>query len=261
VEPSTPAALARFDATDELPRLGGMARPDGVVIVSERHWAFAGVDGSLREGEMPKPPEALQNVPLARGLMRLGASLSPLFRRNGVVRRRERWPLGLALVTPFLFFLLPERASLWLGIALTAGLLVWLFRGRTLYLHGAEHRAIAAAEQRRLAATWTGETKPTRFALRCGTNFAALAAPIMLMADWLWPLPNALWTPVVAVLSLAITMELWRVVQASQRGVLRILLWPGLALQRVTTREPAVEETRVALRAVEAVLQAELAAR
>ena len=44
------AILARADATAALPRLGGMARPNGVVIVSERYWAFAGKDGSLREG-------------------------------------------------------------------------------------------------------------------------------------------------------------------------------------------------------------------
>ena len=68
-----------------------MARPDGVVIVSERYWAFAGVDGSLREGPMRQPPELLQRVPLARGLVRLYASLAPLFRRDGVAKRRERW--------------------------------------------------------------------------------------------------------------------------------------------------------------------------
>ena len=45
-------------ASCSLPRLGGMARPNGVVIVSERYWAFAGIDGSLREGRMPHPPEA-----------------------------------------------------------------------------------------------------------------------------------------------------------------------------------------------------------
>jgi uncharacterized protein YqhQ len=37
------------------------------------------------------------------------------------------------------------------------------------------------------------------------------------------------------------------------------LLLPGLALQRLTTREPRVEETRVALTAVAAVLSRELA--
>ena len=49
--------LRRADAAPALPRLGGMARPNGVVIVSEHHWAFAGVDGSLVEGRMPSPPE------------------------------------------------------------------------------------------------------------------------------------------------------------------------------------------------------------
>src|SRR4051812_25471422 len=63
--------LKRAAAALALPRLGGMARPNGVVIVSERRWAFAGVDGSLREGTMPPPPEVLQRLPLARGLVRL----------------------------------------------------------------------------------------------------------------------------------------------------------------------------------------------
>ena len=58
-----------------------MARANGVVIVSERYWAFAGTDGSLREGRMPVAPRALRAIPLARGLMRLAGSLSPLFRR------------------------------------------------------------------------------------------------------------------------------------------------------------------------------------
>src|SRR4029079_5375172 len=60
-----------------------MARSHGVVIVSEHYWAYAGVDGSLKEGEMPQTPRALRAVPLARGLVRLAASLSPLS-RSGV---------------------------------------------------------------------------------------------------------------------------------------------------------------------------------
>src|SRR5581483_2947267 len=82
--------LRRADHAFALPRLGGMARPNGVVIVSERYWAFAGTDGSLREGVMPSPPEIVQRLPLARGLVRLWASLAPVFRRSGVAPRRER---------------------------------------------------------------------------------------------------------------------------------------------------------------------------
>jgi uncharacterized protein YqhQ len=53
-------------------------------------------------------------------------------------------------------------------------------------------------------------------------------------------------------------MELWQIVQTSAHGVARALLAPGLALQRLTTREPSLEETRVALVAVESVLRREL---
>jgi uncharacterized protein YqhQ len=129
-----------------------------------------------------------------------------------------------------------------------------------LFLHGAEHRAIAAAEERRLVAPWQAEAKPSRFAPRCGTNFAALVVPVSLVADRVWPLPAALYTPfAVTLVSLALTMELWQLLQASRSRVARIFLLPGLALQRVTTREPTDEETRLALTAVAAVLRRELA--
>ena len=195
-----------------------------------------------------------------RGLARLGASLAPLFRGRGVASRRERVFLVAAIVAPFLFFLLPERASLAAGIALTVALLFWLLRGRTLHLHGAEHRAIAAVEERRLGATWAGDARPSRFAARCGTNFAALVLPVTLAAERLWPLPtSALVTPLaVTLVSLALTMELWRLVQGSRHRFARVLLLPGLGLQRLTTREPSLAETRLALAATASVLRREL---
>jgi uncharacterized protein YqhQ len=259
--PSLPLSLDRADATASLPRLGGMARPDGVVIVSERFWAFAGTDGSVRTGEMPSTPHALRRVPLLRGLVRLGASLSPLFRRSGVARPRERRLLLAAVLAPFLFVFLPESARLVAGLVLTAGLLAWMLRGRTLHLHGAEHRAIAAVEARTLGSTWRGDARPSRFSPRCGTNFAALVLPVTFAFDRLWVLPTAVFTPVaVTLVSLALTMELWQLVQGSKRRVAQVFLLPGLGLQRLTTREPALGETRVALTAVAAVLERELAA-
>jgi uncharacterized protein YqhQ len=136
---------------------------------------------------------------------------------------------------------------------------VLLLRGRALNLHGAEHRAIAAAEERRLAVTWDGTAKPSRFSTRCGTNFAAIAVPVTFLADRVWPLAPALWTPVVVLtLSLALSMELWRLVQKSSRRFWQAFLLPGLALQRVTTREPRLDETRLALAAVASLLRREL---
>ena len=256
-----PEVLVRADATVSLPRLGGMARPDGVVIVSEHFWAFARRDGQLIEGRMPSPPDGLARIPLARGLARLAMSVAPLFRRSGVARKAERRILLLAIFAPFAFVFLPSPLALVGWVAVTAGLVAWIFRGRTLNLHGAEHRAIAAAEERRLVATWQAEAKPSRFAPRCGTNFAALVVPVSLLADRVWPLPPAaLYTPfAVTLVSLALTMELWQILQASRSRVARIFLLPGLALQRVTTREPTDDETRLALTAVAAVLRRELA--
>ena len=81
---------ALFDRADStpLPALGGMARPDGVVIASERYFAFANRDGSILEGDMPALPNFLRRVPLARGLVRLGMSVSPLLRKDGVAGLR-----------------------------------------------------------------------------------------------------------------------------------------------------------------------------
>ncbi len=254
--------LEQADGAAALPRLGGMARPNGVVIVSEHRWAFAGTDGSLREGTMPRPPEALQKLPLARGLVRLYASLAPLARREGVAARKERLLILAALVVPIGLAVLGGIWSDVSGAILSVALLVTLLRGRTLNLHGAEHRAIAAAEQRRLADAWDGAARPSRFSARCGTNFAALALPVTVGADRVLPLAPALWTPfVVLILSLALTMELWRLVQERTGRWWRVFLVPGLTLQRLTTREPRLDETRIALRAVAAVLRADLAAR
>ncbi|MDQ5820082.1 MAG: DUF1385 domain-containing protein [Actinomycetota bacterium] len=255
-----PEVLARADAEATLPRLGGMARPDGVVIVSERFWAFAGLDGSVRTGDMPTPRESLQRIPLLRGLVRLVASLSPLFRRSGVARRRERYLLLLAVLAPLLLILAPEWSRTPVGIVLTVGLLGWMLRGRTLNLHGAEHRAIGAAEARCLGETWSGTARPSRFAPRCGTNFAALAAPVTIFAERLWPFAPALYTPLaVTLVALSLTMELWLAIQDSSRSLARGLLLPGMGLQRLTTREPRLAETRVALTALASVLERELA--
>ena len=97
--------------------------------------------------------------------------------------------------------------------------------------------------------------RPSRFAARCGTNFAALVLPIAILGNLVWPLPAA----IVAFLSIALTMELWLAIEGSKRRVARAFLLPGLALQRLTTREPTLGETQVALRAAASVLRRELA--
>jgi len=234
-----------------------MARPQGVFIASAGRWAFAGVDGSIVDGAAGGGLRRGRRIPIVRGLVRLASALAPVFTRRA--GKRERPVFALALALPVAFAFLPGVAATALGAATTLVFLLWLFRGRTLQLHGAEHRAIAAAEARSLVATWTGAARPTRFALRCGTNFAALALPLTYALQSAWPFTSATYTPLLLpALSLGLAMELWQAVHAGPRSLARVLLAPGLALQRLTTREPTLEETRTALRAVAAVLVGQL---
>jgi Protein of unknown function (DUF1385) len=253
--------LARADAAANLPRLGGMARPQGVFITSEGRWAFASVAGTVADGAAPAGAQAIRRIPLARGLLRLAMALRPVFTRRAASAGRERLVFATVLALPVAFAFLPHLEATLLGALTTAVFLVWLFRGRTLNLHGAEHRAIAASERRELVATWTGNAQPSRFALRCGTNFAALAIPLTFLLQTSWPLANAIYTPVLLpLLSLGLAMELWQAVQSAPRNLALVLLAPGLGLQRLTTREPTLDETRTALRAVAAVLDAAIPA-
>jgi len=250
--------LARADASPSLPRLGGMARPDGVFIAGGGSWSFSSVAGGLAEGGLPKTP-AFSSVPLLRGIIRLAAALSPVFRLGRSGGRREAPVFAAAFALPVLFAFLPAWLATPGSIFVGSCFVLWLFRGRTLFLHGAEHRAIAAAERRSLLATWQGVARPSRLALRCGTNFAVLALPIAYGFQELWPFRLAVVTPIaLSLLSLGFAMELWQAVHAAPRRLARIVLAPGLALQRLTTQEPRLEETRVALRAVSAVLAREL---
>jgi hypothetical protein len=251
--------LARADSSPSLPRLGGMARPDGVAIVTERFWCFSRLDaGAPASGRMPRPPAVVERLPLARGLAKLAVSLAPLLGRRGAARRGERLVLLAALLAPLPIALVPAALRAEALVVVIVGLLTWMLRGATLRLHGAEHRAIAAAETRRLLDTWHGRARPSRFSLRCGTNFAALLVPVSLLLERVWFIPSSTLTPVfVSLAALTVTMEIWLAAQRWLSPVGRIVLLPGLVLQRLTTREPALEETRVALRAVAVVLAAD----
>jgi uncharacterized protein YqhQ len=85
-----------------------------------------------------------------------------------------------------------------------------------------------------------------------------LLVPVSLLLERLWFVPSSTLTPLfVSLAALTVTMEIWLAAQRWLSPVGRIVLLPGLALQRLTTREPALEETRVALRAVAVVLAAD----
>ena len=250
--------LREADLAAELPRLGGMARPTGVAIVSERVMCFSdAVDGTLRVTAVPQVRGRAARLPFLRGLVKLFAALAPLFSRRSSTRRPEKLLMLAVLAAPLPLALLPSGYRVVALPVLTIALAAWMLRGRTLRLHGAEHRAIAASESRSLVAAWHGDARPTRFSARCGTNFAALLIPVSTLLDRLWVLPTAALTPMlVTLVSLMVTMEIWLAIQRTPGRLGRLVVLPGLLLQRVTTREPTLADTRVALRAVAGVLDA-----
>src|SRR5437868_4483552 len=222
-----------------------MARPDGIAILSERIWCFSRADGTaLSSGRMPQPPALLGRLPLLRGLAKLAVSLAPLFARKGSARLGERLLLLAALLAPLPLALVPGAYKTAAFAASLVALLAWMLRGRTLRLHGAEHRAIAAAETRRLVDSWHGIARPSRFSPRCGTNFAALLIPVSLLIERVSIVPPTTLTPVfVSLVALTLTMEIWIAAQRWLSTVGRVAMLPGLALQRLTTREPQLEDT------------------
>ncbi|HSH00251.1 MAG TPA: DUF1385 domain-containing protein [candidate division Zixibacteria bacterium] len=138
---------------------------------------------------------------------------------------------------------------------------------RIFEYHGAEHKAIMALENN---ADLTPESAArfTRFHPRCGTSFllivALLAILVYSIADTIWTkvtgAPPTLWQrlpfhllilPVVP----SISYELLRLSgQTRDNPITKVLIQPGLWLQRITTREPNHEQLEVAIVALEEAL-------
>ena len=138
---------------------------------------------------------------------------------------------------------------------------------RVFEYHGAEHKSIYAFES---GASLTPEmaSHHTRFHPRCGTSFifivALLAIFIYSVSDsiytvWAGQAPH-LWTrflihfsllPIVA----GTSYELLKLSGKTRDNVVtKILIQPGLWLQRITTKEPTLDQLEVAIAALEAAL-------
>lgn len=132
---------------------------------------------------------------------------------------------------------------------------------RVFEYHGAEHKTISCYEaEDRLV--------PERAALysrlhpRCGTSFLLIVmvlaifvfAPIGLPA-WYWLLlSRILGVPLIAGLSYEVIKWAGR---NRDKAWVRGVMWPGLMLQNLTTREPDEEQLEVAIAALESVLELE----
>ena len=152
-----------------------------------------------------------------------------------------------------------------LRTAIFLGYLVLLSRLRDLRrvfeYHGAEHKTIACHEAGQ-ELTPENAAAFSRLHPRCGTSFLLIVmivaifvfAPIGLPA-WYWLLATrVLGVPLIAGISFEIIKFAAR---HRDRAVVRALMAPGLALQRLTTREPDHAQLAVAIAALRSVLDIE----
>lgn len=127
---------------------------------------------------------------------------------------------------------------------------------RVFMYHGAEHKCINCVEHG-LELNVENVMKSSREHKRCGTSFLLFVMIVSIIfflfirvsTPWLRVAVRLLLLPVIA----GVSYEIIRLAGKSDNCIVSVLSKPGLALQRLTTREPEPEMAEVAIRAVEAV--------
>jgi uncharacterized protein YqhQ len=249
---------------------------------------------ALQVHDVPGWAERYRHIPIVRGIASLGESLGLGYRAltwsaNEQMPEEERvseralgWTVGIAIAFFCgVFLVLPALAGD--GIANTFDFLpghfaegvvrLAIFVGylalislmkdikRVFQYHGAEHKTIAAYENG-VELTPESAQRFTTAHVRCGTNFMLTVMVVAIFVYSFVPTNNVLQVvasrvvliPVIAGLS----YEVIRLAARNMhRGWVRMLMKPGLLLQRLTTREPTLDQIEVAITSLRAVLSAE----
>jgi uncharacterized protein YqhQ len=253
-------------------------------------------DVEIETHEAPTWAQRWAKIPLFRGIMALAESMALGFKAlawsaNRQIPEEEQisskamgWTIGIAL-TFFLgiFILLPAlaangignvfgldgfwfhvaegalRLSIFLGYLALIGLLPDI--KRVFQYHGAEHKAIAAYEND-VEVTAESAQRFTTAHVRCGTNFLLTVMVVTIVVysfvgrpGWLMLIASRLvLIPLIAGLS-------YEVIRFAAKHMdwawVRVIMKPGLLLQRLTTREPSLDQVEVAVASLRAVLTAE----
>ena len=128
---------------------------------------------------------------------------------------------------------------------------------RVFQYHGAEHKSIHCYENG-LELTVENAKKFTTLHPRCGTNFLFIVmfTSIILFSFFGWPNPlvrivmRILFIPIVA----GISYEIIKFLGKYNNKFTKIVAYPGMMLQKFTTKEPDDEQLEVALTALKAVI-------
>jgi uncharacterized protein YqhQ len=219
---------------------------------------------------------------LAIGLRALGISANAQLGEDAQEISTGVWTGTIVVALVFaigLFFVVPVGVTSLFRHQLGSSVLFWVVEGvlrtaiflgylallsrlrdlaRVLQYHGAEHKVISCHEA-------GDELTPSRASLysrlhpRCGTSFLLVVmiiaifvfAPIGLPAWWVLVLTRILGVPLIAGLSFEVIK--W-VGKNRRRRWVRAIMAPGLQLQKLTTREPDLDQLAVAIAALRAVL-------
>lgn len=125
---------------------------------------------------------------------------------------------------------------------------------RTYEYHGAEHKTIACYEGGE-ELTVENVKKYTRFHPRCGTSFMIITLIISILVFCFIPkefttLQRILVQVVLLPLVVGISYELIKLAGRSNHPIVKIISFPGLQVQRITTREPDESQIEVAIEAI-----------
>jgi uncharacterized protein YqhQ len=235
-------------------------------------------------------------LPVIRGVVALGESLAIGFKALGISANAQLpepeqelsggvWAGTIVVALVFaigLFFVLPVGVVSIFKSHLHSSVLFWVLEGllrtgiflgylvllsrlkdlrRVFEYHGAEHKVISCFEAE-------DELTPERAALysrfhpRCGTSFLLIVmvmaifvfAPIGLPAWYLLVATRILGVPLIAGLSFEVIK--WAGRNRRRRWVQWVMA-PGMQLQKLTTREPDLDQLAVSIAALAAVLAVE----
>ncbi|MDQ4094925.1 MAG: DUF1385 domain-containing protein [Actinomycetota bacterium] len=167
----------------------------------------------------------------------------------------------LSVERPLLFNII--EGSIRLGMFLGYLLLIGQFKDirRVFQYHGAEHKTIYAYENGDELIPKEIDDKYPTLHVRCGTNFLFIVLFLTIIAHFLidlflsGPLIPRLAVRILAIPVLAgIGYEAIKLASRNEDSlVFRISMLPGLALQRITTKPPTLDQIEVAIAAMEAV--------
>jgi uncharacterized protein YqhQ len=132
---------------------------------------------------------------------------------------------------------------------------------RVFEYHGAEHKTISCYEAG-LPLTPENAQRFSRLHPRCGTSFLLIVMVVALFVfaplgkpAWYWLfISRVVGIPIVAGIAFEIIKLFGK--NRSKRWA-RALMWPGMQLQKLTTRPPNLEQLAVAIASLEAVLSVE----